>query len=126
MGELAPYAGESERATAYAGRKVFKCPAYQPRPQWQTYCFNGWIFNPTYGVKRMNQIGDPDTTIFIYDSRDGYVADSTLINSTKTIYWLHQDRANFLMANGSVQTFKQDSALGQSYLDYHWTPAADK
>lgn len=124
MGELAEYVGEPERAVAYTGRKGFKCPAYPGNPEWQTYCFNGWMLNPTHGVKRMDEILRPERTIVLYDSFDGHVSDTGIMTITNTIRWSHGngESANFLMAGGNVESFDRQSSVAGSYLDVHWRP----
>jgi prepilin-type N-terminal cleavage/methylation domain-containing protein len=125
MGEIAPYLNEPKKVSEYEARVVYKCPAYAPPPKWQTYILNGWINNKNFGIPQIAQMLEPEKTILLHDSFDGHVRQADLTKVTQHINYLHAQRrgANFLMVQGNVMDFKDDSDVAISYLNDFWTPA---
>jgi prepilin-type N-terminal cleavage/methylation domain-containing protein/prepilin-type processing-associated H-X9-DG protein len=130
MGAIAPYIGMPPAQSPYSGPNVYKCPAYQPKPQWQTYTLNGSIYSDPQGVNFYSQNGTrlvrfatPNHMVLLFDGGDGAIADGydAATQANLMVGWRHPDNtANFLMLDCSVRSFAKTSDIATD--NTYWKP----
>jgi prepilin-type N-terminal cleavage/methylation domain-containing protein/prepilin-type processing-associated H-X9-DG protein len=119
MSYIAPYLGEPTWQTPYVGGKTLKCPAYPTTPQWQTYTINSYLYSASTGIRKIIQARRATETILLYDGYDGGV-----FGDYSGVRWnSHPGGANFLLLDGSVSTFSQQSEAFTNPTGPFWIPS---
>jgi prepilin-type N-terminal cleavage/methylation domain-containing protein/prepilin-type processing-associated H-X9-DG protein len=128
MGSLAPYLS-IDRDTSGQPKiwKYYQCPSWV-NPRWQTYDMSGWVTRMVentsaslHSESRIDQIPDATNMNLFWDGGDGVICPSALGQHVNSVIWyLHDDRANFLMAGGNVNTFNTDAKLKKTPWQHCW------
>jgi prepilin-type N-terminal cleavage/methylation domain-containing protein/prepilin-type processing-associated H-X9-DG protein len=104
-------------------RSMYQCPAYAPKPVWQTYCLNGYLHG--FGrYLRDVQIKDSSGTVIMFDSNEGYVEGTPNTARATYLNYLHDNKINVLFADWHVDTYGRGTQLDVSSSPI-WTPERD-
>jgi prepilin-type N-terminal cleavage/methylation domain-containing protein/prepilin-type processing-associated H-X9-DG protein len=114
MSQIAPYLNYPVWQTPYVGGEAMKCPGFPGTPQWQTYAINQ---NLVSNITSVLQVKQPAQTILAFDCIDGGVATT----SVNVVWTYHNNKANFLMMDGSVTAFSSTSEVSHDSSPY-WNP----